>query len=69
MKKATITQKAKKLIIRVKNQVVGVIAEPCADTNYRYQVKASGRTRTARSLPGAVIAFDDMTNYAYSFLD
>lgn len=62
---ATISQEAKKLVIRVKRNIVGIITEPSEETNYRYEVDVRGTKRTTRSLPDAVIAFDDMTNYAY----
>lgn len=62
---ATISQEAKKLVIRVKNNIIGIITEPCKETNYRYEVNVRGAKRHVSSLPDAVIAFDDMTNYAY----
>ena len=62
---ATISQEAKKLVIRVRNNIIGVITEPCKETKYRYEVDVHGVKRTTRSLPDAVIEFDDMTNSAY----
>lgn len=62
---ATISQEAKKLVIRVRQSIVGVITEPSKENNYRYEVDVHGAKRTTRSLPDAVIAFDDLTNYAY----
>lgn len=62
---ATISQEAKKFVIRVQRNIIGVITEPCEETNYRYQVDVRGTKRTTRTLPDAVIEFDDMTDYAY----
>ena len=62
---ATISQEAKKLVIRVKNNIIGVITEPSKETNYRYEVNVRGAKRHVSSLPDAVIAFDDMTDYGY----
>ena len=62
---ATISQEAKKLVIRVQRNIIGIITEPSKETNYRYEVNVHGVKRPTRSLPDAVIAFDDMTNYAY----
>lgn len=62
---ATISQEAKKLVVRVRRNIIGVITEPCKETNYRYEVDVHGDKRSTDSLPDAVIAFDDMTNYAY----
>lgn len=65
---ATISQEAKKLIIRVQRNIIGVITEPCEETNYRYSVKVGKHTRNTDSLPDAVLAFDDMTNCMYSVI-
>lgn len=62
---ATISKEAKKFVIRVQRNIIGVITEPCEETNYRYQVDVRGTKRTTRTLPDAVIEFDDMTDYAY----
>lgn len=62
---ATISREAKKFVIRVQLNIIGVITEPCEETNYRYQVDVRGTKRTTRTLPDAVIEFDDMTDYAY----
>lgn len=62
---ATISQEAKKLVIRVRNNIIGIITEPCKETDYRYEVSVRGAKRHVSSLPDAVIVFDDMTDYAY----
>lgn len=62
---ATISQEAKKLVIRVKNNIVGVITEPCKETDYRYEVDVHGNKRVTDSLPDAVLMFDDLTDLRY----
>lgn len=62
---ATISQEAKKLVIRVQRNIIGIITEPCKETNYRYEVDVRGTKRTTRSLPDAVLMFDKMTDYGY----
>ena len=62
---ATISQEAKKLVIRVKNNIVGIITEPCEETKYRYEVDVHGTKRVTRSLPDAVLMFDDLTDSRY----
>lgn len=62
---ATISQEAKKLVIRVKNNIIGIITEPCKETNYRYEVNVHGDKRSTDSLPDAVLMFDKMTDYGY----
>lgn len=62
---ATISQEAKRFVIRVQRNIIGIITEPCEETHYRYEVDVRGTKRTTRTLPDAVIEFDDMTDYAY----
>lgn len=62
---ATISQEAKKLVIRVKRNIIGVITEPCEETKYRYEVNVHGDKRSTDSLPDAVLMFDEMTDYGY----
>lgn len=62
---ATISQEAKKLVIRVQRNIIGIITEPCKETKYRYEVNVNGKKRSTRSLPDAVLMFDEMTDYGY----
>ena len=62
---ATISQEAKKLVIRVRNNIIGIITEPCEETKYRYEVNVNGKKRSTRSLPDAVLMFDDLTDSRY----
>ena len=62
---ATISQEAKKLVIRVRNNIIGIITEPCKETKYRYEVNVRGIKRTTHSLPDAVLMFDDLTDSRY----
>ena len=40
---ATISQEAKKLVIRVQRNIIGIITEPCKETKYRYEVNVNGK--------------------------
>lgn len=62
---ATISQEAKKLVVRVRRNIIGIITEPCKETNYRYEVDVHGNNRATDSLPDAVLMFDEMTDYGY----
>lgn len=62
---ATISQEAKKLVIRVQRNIIGIITEPCKETKYRYEVNVNGKRRSTRSLPDAVLMFDDLTDSRY----
>ena len=62
---ATISQEAKKLVIRVQRNIIGIITEPCKETKYRYEVNVRGAKRHVSSFPYAVIVFNDMTDSAY----
>lgn len=65
MTTVTISQEAKKFVFRLGRNIVGVITEPCKETKYRYEVNVKGVKRMTRSLPDAVLMFDDLTDYAY----
>ena len=62
---ATISQEAKKLVIRVQRNIIGIITEPCKETKYRYEVNVNGKKRSTRRLPDAVLMFDDLTDSRY----
>lgn len=62
---ATISQEAKKLVVRVRRNIIGIITEPCKETKYRYEVNVHGNKRATDSLLDAVLMFDEMTDYGY----